>query len=42
MKRELGFAPRKLEWLHDAKAALGAHPSNVTDSGAVTVRRHFT
>ena len=41
-KRKLGFAPRKLEWLHDTKAALGAHPSNVTDSGAATVRRRFT
>jgi len=41
-KRKLGFAPRKLEWLHDTKAALGTHPSNVTDSDAATVRRHFT
>jgi len=24
-KRKLGFAPRKLEWLHDAKGALRAH-----------------
>jgi len=41
-KRKLGFALRKLEWLHDAKGALRAHPSNLTDSGAATVRRHFT
>ena len=41
-KRKLGFAPRKLEWLRDTKAALGTHPSNVTDSGAATVHRHFT
>jgi hypothetical protein len=41
-KRRLGFVPRKLEWLHDTKAALGSDPSNVTDSGAATVRRHFT
>ena len=41
-KRRLGFVPRKLEWLHDTKAVLGAHRSNVTDSGADTVRRHLT
>ena len=41
-KRKLGFALRKLEWLHDAKGALRAHPSNLTDSGAATVRRLFT
>ena len=41
-KRRLGFVPRKLEWLHDTKAALGSDPSNLTDSGAATVRRHFT
>ena len=41
-KRRLGFVPRKLEWLHDTKAVLGAHRSNVTDSGAATVRRHLT
>jgi 2-alkyl-3-oxoalkanoate reductase len=37
-----GLAKRKLEWLHDTKAALGAPRSNLTDSGAATVRRHFT
>jgi nucleoside-diphosphate-sugar epimerase len=26
-KQELGFAPRKLEWLSNTRAALGAHPS---------------
>jgi nucleoside-diphosphate-sugar epimerase len=41
-KRKLGFAPRKLEWLQNTKAALGTHASNVTDSDAATVRRHFT
>jgi len=33
----LGFAPRKLEWLHDTKAALGTHPSNMTDSGETPI-----
>jgi nucleoside-diphosphate-sugar epimerase len=36
-KRKLGFAPRKLEWLHDTEAALGTHGSNMTDSGGTPI-----